>query len=260
MAGNWQRAARMSILGSSFDLWALAAVFAVALLGSIVGGISGYGTGLLLPLILVPLVGPVPVVPIIALGSLANNSSRLWVFRHALDRRKALLVTALALPGAALAAFGYTLLTGRAVQLLIGTVLIVMVGVRHWMRRAKHRLEGTALGAFAIGYGLAMGGTAGAGVLLVSLLMAAGLSGRAVIATDAAISLVLGALKVAVFGANGLMGARELAYAGLVALAAVPGALVARAILERLPVRVHTAILDAVVLIGGCMMLWGALR
>ena len=45
-------------------------VACVALIGSIVGGVAGYGTGALMPLVLVPIVGPEPVVPIIAISGL----------------------------------------------------------------------------------------------------------------------------------------------------------------------------------------------
>ena len=38
-----------------------------------VGGIAGYGTGALMPLILVPIVGAEPVVPIIAISALFTN-------------------------------------------------------------------------------------------------------------------------------------------------------------------------------------------
>ena len=41
---------------------------------------------------------------------------------------------------------------------------------------------------------------------------------------------------------------------------ALPGAFLARRFVERLPIHVHTAILDAVVLIGGAMMMFAALR
>jgi len=43
-------------------------------------------------------------------------------------------------------------------------------------------------------------------------------------------------------------------------LVALPGAFVAKAIIERMPVRLHTALLDAVVLLGGGFMILGALR
>jgi hypothetical protein len=41
---------------------------------------------------------------------------------------------------------------------------------------------------------------------------------------------------------------------------AFPGAFLAKALVERLPVHVHTAILDAVVITGGLLMVLGALR
>jgi hypothetical protein len=41
---------------------------------SLVGGVSGYGTGALMPLVLVPLVGPEPIVPIIAISAMFSNA------------------------------------------------------------------------------------------------------------------------------------------------------------------------------------------
>ena len=42
----------------------------VALIASVVGGVSGYGTGALMPLVLVPIVGPEPVVPMLSISAL----------------------------------------------------------------------------------------------------------------------------------------------------------------------------------------------
>jgi hypothetical protein len=114
--------------------------------------------------------------------------------------------------------------------------------------------------AGAVGYGIAVGGTVGAGVILLSVLMAAGLQGMAVIATDAAISIVIGFVRLAVFGVAGVVDARVIAFALLIGGVAFPSAFLARAITARMPVHVHTAILDVVVLIGGLAMIVGALN
>jgi uncharacterized membrane protein YfcA len=105
-----------------------------------------------------------------------------------------------------------------------------------------------------------VGGTTGAGIILLSLLMASGLQGAAVVATDAAISIVIGLIRIVVFGVAGVVTAQVLAFALLIGLVAFPGAFLARAFVERLPLRVHTAILDAVVVLGGAVMLYNALR
>jgi hypothetical protein len=103
-----------------------------------------------------------------------------------------------------------------------------------------------------------VGGTNGAGVIIMSLLMAAGLAGSAVIATDAALSIVIGILRLAVFGFAGVATAKVIAIALLIGAVAFPGAFLARALVARLPFHVHLAMLDAVVLIGGVAMIFGA--
>src|SRR5262249_15135472 len=100
----------------------------------------------------------------------------------------------------------------------------------------------------------------GAGVILLSMLMAAGLEGAAVIATDAVISVALGIVKIAVFGLAGVVTAQVIAVALVIGLAAFPGAFVARALVARLPIHIHTAMLDVVVIVGGAVMILGALR
>ena len=81
-----------------------------------------------------------------------------------------------------------------------------------------------------------------------------------VIATDAAISIVIGVVKVSVFGLAGVLTAQVVAFALLIGIVALPGAFLAKAFVERMPVHVHTAILDAVVLLGGIVMVAAALR
>jgi hypothetical protein len=117
---------------------------------------------------------------------------------------------------------------------------------------------GLALGS--LGYGVVVGGTAGSGVILLSLLMAAGVEGAGVIATDAAISIAIGVVKISVFGLAGVITAQVTAFALLIGIVALPGAFLAKAFIERMPVHVHTAILDAVVLLGGAVLIYGALR
>jgi hypothetical protein len=49
------------------------------------GGVAGYGTGALMPLVLVPIVGAEPVVPIIAISAMFTNTARALAFRRVLD-------------------------------------------------------------------------------------------------------------------------------------------------------------------------------
>ena len=71
------------------------------------------------------------------------------------------------------------------------------------------------------------------------------------IATDAVISVVTSLIKISVFGLAGVVTAQVLAFALLIGAIAIPGAFLAKAFVERMPVHIHTAILDAAVMVGG---------
>ena len=253
----------LDALASTFadiSLLQLALIFVVALFASIVGGVAGYGTGALMPLVLVPILGPEPVVPILSLAALFNNSSRATAFRHAIDPKRALVVVSTSLPGCALGALGYTYLSGRGVALLIGGMMIASVPLRRLFKRRGLSLSDRGLAASAAGWGVIVGGTTSGGIILLSLLMARGLEGAAVIATDAVISLVIGVTKVSVFGLAGVVTAKVIVVAVLIGSISFPGAFLARALVDRLPVRFHGAILDAVILAGGAVMAASAFK
>jgi len=105
-----------------------------------------------------------------------------------------------------------------------------------------------------------VGGTSGSGVILLSLLMAVGLEGAAVIATDAVVSLATSVIKISVFGLAGVVTSQVFAFAVLIGAVSLPGAFLARAFVERMPVHIHTAILDAAVVAGGVVMISTAVR
>jgi len=212
-----------------------------------------------MPLVLVPIVGPEPVVPIIAISATLTNLSRSLAFCRLIDWRRAKLVVLAAIPTCILGAWAYTLLSGPGAMLLIGSMLVVVVLLRRIVGRHGFRVGDRGLVVGACAWGLVVGGTNGAGVIIISLLVAAGLTGASVIATDAALSVVVGLARFAVFGIAGVATAKVIAVAFLIGAATLPGAFLARLIIERLPVHVHTAMLDAVVVIGGIVMIAGAM-
>jgi uncharacterized membrane protein YfcA len=252
----------VSILSGFADisLFQLLLVAGVALFASIIGGLAGYGTGALMPLVLVPLIGAGPVVPIIAISSIFTNLSRFAAYFRYADRRRVLIVIAAAAVTTALGAYGYTRLTNAGAALVIGAMLILSVPLRRLLKRHDVRIGDTGLGLGAVGYGVVVGGTSGSGVILLSLLMAVGLEGAAVIATDAVVSLATSVIKISVFGLAGVVTPQVFAFAVLIGAVSLPGAFLARAFVERMPVHIHTAILDAAVIAGGLVMISTAVR
>lgn len=232
-----------------------ATIAATAFGASIIGGMAGYGTGLLLPLALVPVVGAEATVPVIAISALFTNCSRALAMRSSIDWRKVAIMLPIAVPMTILAAFLFTRLDNRGATLVIGCVLVALVPLRRLLKQVGYRLSGFPLALSGGVYGFVTGGSTGAGVILVSFLMASGLTGASVIATDAAISIVIGFAKATTFASLGALPPALLVFALLVGCSTVPGAFIAKRILDRMPLRVHTLLLDAVVIVGGLAMI-----
>lgn len=232
-----------------------AIIISVTVVGSIVGGLSGYGVGLLLLPVMVPLIGPVAVVPILGLSALFINMSRLVAFWGDFDHRRFFLVAGCATPFCAAGAYGYTFLSGPAVSILIGIILLGGVGFRRISRGRLGHLPVWGVVLASAGYGFLHGGSSGIGALLLTILLASGLAGRGVIATDSGIAIVLATVKSGVFFGAGALPPSHWLLAIVIGLVAIPGAFLAKRIAHHLTLKQHAYILDAVVVFAGVLLI-----
>jgi len=126
---------------ADLSLAELLLIAAMGIFASLIGGVAGYGTGALMPLVLVPIVGAEPVVPIIAISALMTNTSRATAFRPSIDWRRALIVLVAATPTCVVGAWGYTRLTSAGVMILIGSMLALSVPLRRALRSLSRQLR-----------------------------------------------------------------------------------------------------------------------
>jgi uncharacterized membrane protein YfcA len=221
---------------------------------AIIGALAGYGTNLLMPIALVPVVGAAATIPILAVSGLFNNGSRLVLFRDRVQWRPVLPLTLAAIPASFVGAWAFTLLDGAQVAMLLGITLCVMVPLRRALKKRPLQVGTAGIVAMGLVFGLVSGGTPGGGVVLTATLAALGLAPQAVVATDAAISLVVGLVKVATFQTLGELPAENWLFALMIGLVSIPGVMTARWISGRISVGLHTALLDTAILTGGAML------
>lgn len=211
-----------------------------------------------MPVFLVPLVGVTQVIPVMAVSMLLNNGSRILAFRRDIQWPHVRRMLVLGLPACAAGAYSYTLLSARWIAVLLGMFLLLGIPLRRLLRRARLRLSPAAEVAAGASFGFINGGMTGTGVILISLLMSAGVTGSAIVATDAVISVAMGLVKVLLFSSLAALDA-ELALVGLlVGLSTAPGAFLARALLKRMPAGMHAGLMEAVVVVGALALLWKA--
>ena len=91
--------------------------------------------------------------------------------------------------------------------------------------------------------------------ILISILMSVGLAGSCLVATDAIVSIIMGAAKVLLFGTLSALDLRLAMFGLLVGLFTAPGAFLARALLRRIPAGVHAWFMELVVVVGALVML-----
>lgn len=246
--------AALHALAANPALLALACLVALGV--SILAGLSGFGTGLVLPLFLAPVVGVANVIPVMAVAMLLNNGSRIAAFRREIAWAHARRLLLFGLPACAAGAYGYTLLSARWVGVLLGLFLLGSVALRRLLQRARLRYSaGAEVGAGAC-FGFLDGGMTGTGVILISILMSGGLQGAALVATDALVSAALGVTKIILFGSLAALDLPRALAGLLVGLCTVPGAFIARALLRRIPAPVHGWFMELVVVAGAIVLLW----
>jgi uncharacterized membrane protein YfcA len=231
-------------------------IAAVAVFGAIVSGMSGFGGGLIIATFLAPIIGVRALVPVIGVIMLLNNASRVWFYRKALDFKMARLVVACAAPTAVLGAILYVELNVTVITAVLGCVLIGSVPMRRSLANREIRVNRPGLAVFGSVFGFLNATMVGTGLLVVPVLMGAGLLSQALLATDAAIAIGVNIVKAVVFGSYNVL-TMELALAAVVVgLCTVPGSWIAAWIVRRTEVRIHTLLMEGLIICGGLSFFW----
>ena len=238
----------------------LAVIAVVAIIAAIVGGIGGFGTGIILTAALAPLIGVKNVIPVLAVAGAIINGGRFWFYRASLERRTLALVLVCALPFLVLGTWIYSVLDARAIGTVLGVVVILSVPLRRALNRRRVALGRAGLAVGSSVFGLASGVTSGVGVIMVSLLLGTGMTGQAVLATDALTSVALDLCKAALFQRFALLDAQSITMGIIVGVATIPGSAVAAWLVNRMHAHLHVLFLEGLILVGGASLLWNSWR
>ncbi len=244
------------LLGAS----ALAIVAALGILAAVVGGVGGFGTGIILTAALAPFIGVKAVIPVLAVAGAIINAGRFWFYRRNVQRETLALVVACALPFLVLGTWIYSVLDARAVGTVLGAVVILSVPLRRALNRRRIALGATGLAVGSGFFGLATGLASGVGVIMISLLLGTGMTGPAVLATDAVISIALDVCKAALFQRFALLDERTFVTGLVIGAATIPGSAIAAWLVNRMHAHLHVLFMEGLILAGGASLLWNSWR
>lgn len=245
--------------GVGIDATMLLVMLLAAFLTAVFHSVSGLAGALLLVIVLGPLLDLKTVVPLVAVAVIISNVTRLWVFRHELDRPIFLSIIITALPGMVAGAFIFIYLPVTTIALILGIFLAVSVPGRRFLKRRGVKVG--RLGFALIGpiYGVISGVTMGAGLMLAPFFLGAGIVGGRIVAMTAALGITLNITKTIIFGASPLLNLPLLGVGVMMGLCTIPGAYVGRWILQKTSIRVHTLLTEMVMVAGAAFFFSQAL-
>jgi uncharacterized protein len=230
-------------------------IAAVALAASTITAVAGVGGAIVLSFVLTPLLGVGALVQTISVAMIVNNITKIQVFAKGIDWGQCAFVSACAAPGCILGSLIYSRLDEHAITIVIGFFLIALVAAKRVMPTEFGIWPRPVVAVSAFVYGILAGTTIGGGILLLPILMGTGLTGMALIGTDAAVGLAMHIVKTIVFGSTKVLTAHYAMVGALIGLVMIPGAFIARWLLQRMPVKIHAALIDAVIVAGGLSFL-----
>ena len=234
--------------------WALVALssFVVGTVHTI-GGMAG---GVMLSIILAPILGVTRVVPVLSVALMIGATSRLWVFRHLVDWKifRAVMITAI--PGIMIGSFIYTILSPDAVAAVLGIFLLITIIARHTLEQSRFHIGRRGFAVLGLIFGLVSGTTIGGGLLLVPFFLGAGLKGERFVAIIGAIGFTLNVVKVLTFSSLSVLDLETIVIGCVAGLCVVPGTYLGYWIVKKTPIRIHTAVVEGLVVAGALFFLW----
>jgi len=198
----------------------------------IVTTLAGQGGGLLLVIVLSHFVGPHAALALTTPALFLGNLHRAYLCRKVVDRAIAWRTTLGVLPGAYLGGRFASLASPLLLKVaLVAMTALAVAKAAKWLVLDLPRKVYVPAGA---GIGFLAGTSGGAGVLLGPLVHSSGLRGSAFVGTVAVIAVALHAGRLVAYGGSGLLTARELPPAALLAVGIFLGNLLSDRLRPRL--------------------------
>ena len=240
-------------------LLSYALVLAIGMVAGLVSGIVGTGATIILLPVLALVFGPKSAIPIMAIVALMSNFAKITAWWREIDWRAASAYALGGIPGAALGARTMLLLPPRIVDLSLGVFFLVMIPGRRWLAARSYKIGPLLLVPAGLVIGFLTGIVVSTGPISVPVFTSYGLLKGAFIATEAAASLALYISKAITFRTFGALPTDIIVQGLITGSSVMAGTYLAKRLVERLSIATFQRLLDVVMLLSGCSLLWVAL-
>ena len=224
---------------------------AAALVGSTIGGVAGFGTGVVMVPAIAWFVGVKATVPVLTVCMLVGNSARVWFSRYEIEWR---VVGAFLLGAVPMTMIGTTLyakMDSVWLSRMLGTFMILAVPLRRWLTHSgiTVRLRHFPLIGAAFGFLSALVGAVGP--LMTPFFLSHGLRRGRYLATDALCTVGAYITRGIMFRRAELL-TTPLILTGLyIGVVMIGGAWIGRRIIERMSETAFLHVLEVLLVLFG---------
>lgn len=198
-------------------------------------------------------------VPILTIGQLFGNASRVWFGRDELVWRPILFFLLTAIPLTLLGSFLFSKSDSRIITFGIGIFLILLVLYRRSpLKKLELGDKGMLLGGGLTGFLSGLVGSAGP--LGAAFFLSLNLTPTAYVASEAFTALTMHFLKSLVYNKYALLGATELYYGLFIGIAMILGSWTGKKIIEKLSREKFTLFVELLLVLSGLQLIGSALQ
>ena len=228
-------------------------IFFISFLAATISGAAGFGGALLLLPVLSAIVGIKAAVPILTIGQIFGNASRVWFGRKELKWKPIIFFLLTAIPLAILGSYLFSDIDSKIIKIAIGIFLVLLVAYRRIKKNISLREKGMLIGGGITGF---LSGLAGsAGPLGAAFFLGLNLTATAYIASEAFTALIMHLTKTIVYNKFSLIGQSEIYYGLFIGIAMILGSWTGKKIIENLPKNKFIILVEILLLISGIIMI-----
>jgi len=222
-----------------------------ALLGSLVGGVAGFGTGIIMLPLVAWVLGLRSAVPVLTVTMAIGNLARIWWSRGEVDRAVVLRFAVGAVPATALGTVIYVGAPAEWLGRFVGVFLIASVPLRRILATDLFRMRLRHFPMLGVAVGLISGRVVTTGPLNTPFFLAYGLRRSAYVGTEAVCAMVMHLSRGAALARYALLTWETFAVGAVLGATMFAGSWLGRRLLDRMSDRVFLGIIEGLLLVMG---------
>jgi uncharacterized membrane protein YfcA len=222
-----------------------------ALVASVIGGVAGFGAGVIMIPLIAWTMGVKATVPVLTVAMLIGNGARVWFSRDQIHGRVVLAFLATAVPTSVAGALLYTRIDSTWIGRILGAFMLLAVPLRRWLlgHGVRIRLGHFPLVGAVFGFLSSLVGSVGP--VMTPFFLGYGLRKGAYLATDALCTVGTYVSRGIVFRRHELLTSHTVAVGLYIGVVMIAGAWAGRRLVDRMTERTFLRIIEALLIVFG---------